>query len=100
MTPAAVWRARTPALAMPKSATLTSPARPSRTFCGEMSRWMMPSGRPLGVVAAVRVVERRADLAGDERGRLDWQPAVLEARAPEQLIKVGAVDELHRDVVG
>src|ERR1700709_830243 len=35
---------------MPKSTSLTSPLRLTTTFCGEMSRCTMPSGRPLGIV--------------------------------------------------
>jgi len=45
-TPVAVLKALPVALAMPKSVTFTSPARDTRMFCGDTSRWMMPSVCP------------------------------------------------------
>jgi hypothetical protein len=43
ITPVLVLAAATAARASPKSATLTAPSRPSRTFSGLTSRWMMPA---------------------------------------------------------
>ena len=46
MTPAAVCSRLRCALAMPKSASFTSPCSLMSTLLGLMSRWTMPSGLP------------------------------------------------------
>ena len=44
--PSFVVCTRPAALATPKSSTRGTPSVPTRTFCGETSRWTMPSGWP------------------------------------------------------
>ncbi len=46
-TPERVTVAWSAAFAMPKSTTFTPPSKVTRMFCGETSRWTMPSGLPV-----------------------------------------------------
>ena len=83
---------------MPKSVSLTSPRHDSSTLPGEMSRWTMPSARPLHVERVVRVVERVEHVARDQRRELGRQPDLRARALAEQREHVEAVDVLHRDV--
>ena len=74
------------ARAMPKSATRALPSRSIRMFPGFTSRWTMPWSWQLVVLGRLdpdsqRLPERKAGLGG------------------EQPVEVGAVHELHDDVV-
>ena len=46
-----VWM-RPAAFATPKSSTRDVPSEPTRMFCGETSRWTMPSARPCSSLAS------------------------------------------------
>ena len=85
------------ARAMPKSQTLTSPSNETSRFDGDTSRCTMPSGLPVVVGAAVRVVEplsaSRTTWSASSKGSGTF---ALRA-APEQIVEVEALDVLHRD---
>ena len=51
------------------------------------------------VTLAVRVVEPLRHLGGDERGHLEGKVDVVLGRAPQELVQIDAVDQLHGDVV-
>jgi hypothetical protein len=52
MLPSFVERRRPRALAMPKSISFVTPFGPTMRFCGETSRWTMPSRRPSSPIAS------------------------------------------------
>ncbi len=68
-------------------------------FCGEMSRWTIPSGAALVIGLRVRVIERVRD-TGDHVGRqLGRETSALAAMPLEDRAEVLPGDVLHRDVV-
>ena len=56
--------------------------------------------RTAHVLLAVRVVEPGGHLLGDEGTHVQWHLDVELGTLAQQVIEVGAVDELHRDVIG
>ncbi len=80
---------------MPKSVSLTSPARDSSTLDGETSRWTSAIGLPSGDARGVRVLERLADLRGDVQREIERQLLATGLEAALHRPEVLAIDVLH-----
>ena len=95
MSPSRVVWTRPAAFATPKSSTRATPSVPTRTFCGDMSRWTRPSGCASLVdrlVRGMQTVERAGHDRHDDAGR---QAIAAIARAPDEARERLAADVLH-----
>ena len=74
--PVLVLVTRPAARAMPKSITFTSPSNETSTFCGETSRWTMPSGVPWASASSwawCRPSAARATRWAETRASIRWR---------------------------
>jgi hypothetical protein len=86
---------------MPKSTIFTSPALLIRTFWGgDVAVHDVEGLTRVRVALAMRVVESAAHLGHDERGDVDGDGLLELGAAAHHAVRVGALDELHRDEVG
>ena len=85
--------------AMPKSVSLTSPARDSSTFDGDTSRWTSDIGLPSGARAVCACSSASRHLGADVQREVERHPPALCLERALDRADVLAVDELHHEEV-